>query len=210
MPLHRQCLICGAPFTTCPSLDKRYCGRECFYVSKRRPAEKLKTIYRTKHLMEDHPLARKGSTINEHRLILWDKIGPGQHACHHCGRMLTWGLAADSEHGEALWIDHLDRNPKNNDPENLAPSCQPCNALNCDRAVRDDENFRVIAKGSRVRGERRSCEYCSASFVAWPDKKNPRKGRFCSRSCARRKPRTKQALKGQAEATLWTDPRRTH
>jgi len=189
MPLHRECPICGAPFTTCPSLNQKYCGRTCFHISKRKATEDLATRYRTTNVGRSHPLTLNADTVNEHRIILMKKIGPGTHPCHHCGEPVTW-IVGGRTHEGVLVCDHLDRNPLNNDPSNLAPSCHRCNLLNCDRAVRDDEDYRVIAKGSRVRGERRNCEQCGGSFVAWPSGKQDRgRGRFCSRSCARRAPK---------------------
>jgi hypothetical protein len=194
MPLHRQCLICRAHFTTCPSLNKKYCGRKCFHMSKHK--EFIKTRYRGLHVGREHPLTLNSEVVGEHRVILWEKIGAGSHPCHHCGEPVTWIVGAGTAVRDALVVDHLDRNPLNNDPGNLAPSCQPCNWLNCDRIVRDDEDYRVILTGTRVRGERRSCEQCAGSFVAWPSGKAAGRGRFCSRSCARRAPRKKTVTQG--------------
>jgi hypothetical protein len=189
MSIERKCLICGTPFTTYPSLNKRYCGRECFHISKRKA--KLDSRYRYLHIgKEGHPLAPPNSAIHEHRVLLYDKIGPGAHPCHHCGATVTWMTSAGTTAG-ALVSDHLDRNPKNNNPENLVPSCQRCNILNSDRIVRDEENYRVISKGTRVRGERRTCATCGGSFVAWPSTagRQRREGIYCSKACMYARPR---------------------
>lgn len=66
--------------------------------------------------------------IGKHRLVLYREIGPGWHRCHHCGRLVTW----DHHHGvqpeTALVVDHLDWDRLNNDPANLVPACNDCNA----------------------------------------------------------------------------------
>lgn len=73
-----------------------------------------------------HPLADTQGTVAVHRWVLFERIGPGEHPCHWCGTPVRWmkGLSAD-----ALIADHIDANPRNNDPANLVQSCQGCNAL---------------------------------------------------------------------------------
>jgi hypothetical protein len=73
-----------------------------------------------------HPLAvglkarSDGRTvIAEHRLVLFDKIGPGMHPCHWCGAAVEWG--------STLRTDHIDNDGQNNDPSNLVASCHGCN-----------------------------------------------------------------------------------
>lgn len=69
----------------------------------------------------DHPLY-KGEVIAEHRIVLYDSIGPGPHACHWgCGKVLEWGGR------EGIQADHLNRDKLDNRPENLVPSCLVCN-----------------------------------------------------------------------------------
>lgn len=75
--------------------------------------------YRVLTGQQGHPLAGPNGGVMEHRAVLYDKIGPGQHPCHHCGTVVEWGLD--------LHVDHLDDDPLNNDPDNLVPSCFPCN-----------------------------------------------------------------------------------
>ena len=66
-----------------------------------------------------HPMADKRGWIYEHRMVLFDAIGPGSHPCHHCGVTVTWGTSLET--------DHLDWNKANNDLTNLVPSCHSCN-----------------------------------------------------------------------------------
>lgn len=83
---------------------------------------------------EDHPLTQPGKSCwaYEHRVVLFEEIGPGWHDCHHCGTAVSWDLTFP-EHMDALVVDHLDNDKANNDPTNLVPSCQSCNTK---RAVR--------------------------------------------------------------------------
>lgn len=69
-----------------------------------------------------HPLADRWGHVLEHRKVLYDKIGPGAHPCHWCGASVTW------DSGYSLTTDHVDFDRSNNDPANLVPSCNPCNA----------------------------------------------------------------------------------
>lgn len=74
-----------------------------------------------------HPLARAQGLVLEHRMVLFDAIGPGQHPCRWCQTLVTWESWWPKS-ADALVVDHLDRNRSNNAVENLAPSCQGCNA----------------------------------------------------------------------------------
>lgn len=67
----------------------------------------------------DHPTAARGGLVYVHRAVLYDKLGPGAHPCHYCGRLVVWG--------DTLCGDHLDGDKANNDPANLAPCCHGCN-----------------------------------------------------------------------------------
>jgi hypothetical protein len=78
--------------------------------------------YRILTGQQDHPLAQKDGQLAEHRKVLYDKIGPGPHACHWgCGKRLEWGG------WDGIHADHLDEDRLNNSPENLVPSCLKCN-----------------------------------------------------------------------------------
>jgi len=190
--IERQCAVCTTPFTTYPSLNKRYCSHACAAAARRKPDSEYNARYRMVTIPANHPLATKrGNRIAEHRLALWNAIGPGPHVCHKCRTRVTWITGVRTAKG-ALVVDHLDRNTHNNAPTNLAPSCHGCNVLNRAYTVEDHEDYLPNAVGNRVRCEIRNCEYCRAQFLRWPDKE-PRKGRFCSRSCARRAPRAKRS-----------------
>lgn len=67
----------------------------------------------------DHPASFQGGLIFVHRQVLYDKIGPGSHECHHCAVAVTWFID--------LEVDHLDHDKSNNDPNNLVPCCVDCN-----------------------------------------------------------------------------------
>lgn len=140
--------------------------------------------YRTIPMSTNHPLRPPGSSyIYEHRLVLWNKIGPGPHPCYHgCGRMIDWIPGAGARRG-SLVVDHLDNSTQNNDPANLVPSCNPCNQGRKVRKshVRDDEVFVTIPTGTRTRAVERTCLNCGKQFPA------PRRAdlqKFCSRSCS--------------------------
>jgi hypothetical protein len=75
-----------------------------------------------------HPLARFG-VVGEHRVVLYDKIGPGTHSCYWCGTPVTWmarSISDPHKRGRQLCVDHLNRDKSDNDPANLIPSCTAC------------------------------------------------------------------------------------
>lgn len=75
-----------------------------------------------------HPVARKTGWVLEHRAVLYDAIGEGPHPCHWCGKGLRWH-ANYRKDADYLVVDHLDNDPSNNDRDNLAPACTPCNTV---------------------------------------------------------------------------------
>ena len=79
-----------------------------------------------------HPLANPNQAnprVLQHRLALYDKIGPGPHECHWgCGTMLVWNGTRGSR-GDYLEADHIDGDKLNNVKENLVPSCHWCNSV---------------------------------------------------------------------------------
>lgn len=73
---------------------------------------------------QGHPLAMANGRAYEHRVVLYDKIGAGVHACHWCGTEVEWvGKCEPRE----LQPDHLNNDGSDNRPENLVPSCRTCN-----------------------------------------------------------------------------------
>lgn len=74
----------------------------------------------------NHPLARKRGDVLEHRKVLFDAIGTGEHPCHWCGTEVTWSESYPASL-RGLVVDHLDGDRLNNARSNLVPSCAPCN-----------------------------------------------------------------------------------
>jgi hypothetical protein len=72
----------------------------------------------------DHPLAPPCGRVYVHRIVLYDKLGPGPHPCHWCGTDVDW---LDKSNPRALYPDHLNHDGSDNRPENLVAACQPCN-----------------------------------------------------------------------------------
>ncbi len=74
-----------------------------------------------------HPGALSCGITRYHRIVLWDKIGPGVHACHWCGKDVYWEHSFTTDWHTTLVVDHVDWDKNNNDPDNLVPSCNDCN-----------------------------------------------------------------------------------
>lgn len=73
-----------------------------------------------------HPLERlDGLNVAEHRIVLYDKVGPGVHPCHWCERPVAWWPVKGQQ---KLVTDHLDDDGLNNASENVVASCTRCNA----------------------------------------------------------------------------------
>jgi hypothetical protein len=79
------------------------------------------------HIVTDHghPLENARGVL-VHRVVLFDKIGPGEHPCHWCNQPVSWNLTFP-ESPAGLVVDHLDHDRLNNDSSNLVPSCGQCN-----------------------------------------------------------------------------------
>lgn len=73
----------------------------------------------------EHPLAGKNGRAYEHRVVLFDEIGPGKHLCHLCSTPVEWlprGMPG------ILVVDHANEDKGDNRHENLVPSCSSCNS----------------------------------------------------------------------------------
>lgn len=67
----------------------------------------------------DHPLANSAGWVAEHRIVAFEVYGSGPQTCHWCGcGPLPW---------QRVTVDHLNERKADNGPENLVPSCNPCN-----------------------------------------------------------------------------------
>lgn len=68
----------------------------------------------------NHPLVSRGQFyVAEHRAVLYGVIGDSSMKCAICDSGLTW---------DTCCVDHIDNNPRNNEPANLRPTCMNCNA----------------------------------------------------------------------------------
>lgn len=66
-----------------------------------------------------HPLARSNGQVLEHRVVAYEKYGPGDQVCHWCAVEIDW---------PSLDVDHLDGVRTNNVPSNLVVACKGCNS----------------------------------------------------------------------------------
>jgi len=71
-----------------------------------------------------HPLGTRTGYVAVHRIVLYDKIGPGEHPCHWCGETVSWDIRKGPG---ALETDHVNATRDDNRPGNLVPSCKSCN-----------------------------------------------------------------------------------
>jgi len=136
--------------------------------------------------MPDHPMADGQGCVQEHVLVLYRRIGPGQHKCHWCGCPISWDAPSGSKDPRRLVADHLDGVKVHNADDNLVPACSPCNVMRGrpDRVL-DSEVF--VTKGkARFRAEERHCRWCTKKFMIKTSQLKSRPGtdgQFCSRSC---------------------------
>lgn len=191
--MKKACERCGTEFQ--PRRNdraNRFCSMACYNASGR-PLRREVTVLARMRRVPGHPIAPLSGTVAEHRLVLYDKIGPGVHPCEWCEMPVRW-IPGDAVSLDALVADHLDWNHHNNDPANLVPSCRQCNAHRVKgggRApIREDEMYVVNANGSRTRAVKQDCALCGTEYLARVSQIKVGKGIYCSPSCARRGPRS--------------------
>jgi hypothetical protein len=122
--------------------------------------------------------------------VLFEKIGPGPHLCHWCDKPVTWRVRSDTRlRRDDLVADHLNWNINDDSPDNLVASCPVCNAHRTrkqdSRLITEDE-LTVMWGGQRTRAVERFCNICGNAFLTIPAEVKKGRGRFCSRSCARK------------------------
>ncbi len=155
-----------------PHYMQNRAGKELKPVRKRAGIRKTKEEYLTNWINENeghtytngkyvnyvgfnHPASTNSGITRHHRIVLWDKIGPGEHRCHwDCGRIVSWDVSVMEDIERGLVVDHLDGNGLNNDPENLVPSCQKCNSSisKASRKVFTKCSFEKCERGSAAKG----------------------------------------------------------
>lgn len=74
--------------------------------------------------LQDYVLSDKNGHLTEHRKVLFDSIGLGDHPCHWCGKLVNWQT---EDFNYKLHVDHLNEDKIDNRIENLVPSCFVCN-----------------------------------------------------------------------------------
>lgn len=127
----------------------------------------------------DHPISPPCGVVAYYRLVLYDKIGPGTQACHWCGRSVVWTTGRAPN---ALVVDHLDWNRRNDDPGNLVPSCNSCNARRATPGKRNGiapSEPVVMMSGNPTRAVERVCVGCGIKFLTAPS----RPTKYHSREC---------------------------
>lgn len=141
----------------------------------------MRKSYKTVRVPPDHPLRTNNKTghVQAHRVALFDAIGPGEHPCHWCNRPLQW---MKGRHPDAICVDHLDSNRRNNDPTNLVPSCNQCNRVRAFK-IPDGELFIVKPTGKRERAEWADCQQCGKRFLRFVYKRKNSTGANCSWAC---------------------------
>lgn len=74
--------------------------------------------------LKGHPAASKSGGLYEHRKVFYETYGPDGHQCFWCGVSLQWGGSGRGK----ISVDHLNGDKTDNSPDNLKPSCNPCNS----------------------------------------------------------------------------------
>ncbi|TKT03424.1 HNH endonuclease [Streptomyces lasalocidi] len=113
----------------------------------------------TKYVGFAHPIATPSGITPYHRVVLFDKIGPGEHECHWCGKSVSWAIRFQDDYERGLVVDHVNGIKNDNRPENLVPSCQRCNTV---RMVPIREALKPLCAfegcGNKVVGKKDLCQ----------------------------------------------------
>jgi len=129
------------------------------------PGEK-RTIHSAGYViirMPDHPLAKKGGSLYEHRKVIYDIYGDNLPPCQICGADSKW-------HSRKTHIDHIDRNKSNNSKENLRVLCNACNSR---RDRKPDYEYKRVTgitigdqtKTARAWAKEPGVRFCGASIL---------------------------------------------
>lgn len=176
---------CGSAFKTWEFKIKegngKFCSRKCASTYRKENHIPKPGTYETV-LAPGHPLASDAiGKLWAHRVALYDKIGPGSHACFHCQEPVEWTFGIRKG---GLVVDHLDGDKRNNSPENLVPSCNRCNChvRVVGKMIGTDELF-VMDSGSRKRAVELTCP-CGVKYLR--AKNQAHRSKYCSQACGGR------------------------
>lgn len=186
-----ECGTCGIAFAPRRGRESKYCSRTCYAESLR--GTKVDGVAHRTRTLKGHPIAPPCGVLAVARINLYEKIGPGPHACNWCGIEVDWNRGRHAPGN--LIADHLNWDATDDAPGNLVASCNLCNTHRHAHGAGliGAEEPTVIWGGSSTRAVERACEYCGSAFLTIPAEVKKGKGRFCSRSCARRAPRRPQS-----------------
>ena len=173
--------------TLYPGRPGRYCSRACYQAKRAGQLRKTDVKHRMRRA-PGHPVAPASGIVAIARINLYDRIGPGEHACNWCGTTVEWmpgaGLAP-----RALIVDHLNLDPTDDRPENLVPSCSVCNAGRTrmygpnKNIIGPEEPWVRMASGRRGRAQWNECEWCGEPFLVAIAQVKIGRGRYCSVDC---------------------------
>jgi len=135
-----------------------------------------------------HPLCTNRGKVRVCRLVLYEKIGPGEHSCNWCGKTLRWYTGTRGNPPDSIVADHVDGDPTNDSSENIVPSCVACNGMRGrpDRIHDGETVYWEKSNGCRTRhrGAWIECQNCRNPFISPVTQKLVPKRKFCTQSCA--------------------------